>query len=121
MLKKQNCVIWIQLEKPFPLPKGKNEKVIGSMKDELNGKIVTKFVRLRSKAYSYLIDDGSEDKKAKDTKKCIIKRKLKFEIYKNCLEATQLPKKISHLEKRKIIMTVLKKVIKNSQEVINQY
>ena len=34
------------------------------------------------------MDDGSEDKKAKDTKKCVIKRKLKFENYKHCLEAT---------------------------------
>ena len=56
------------------LPKGKNKKVIGLMKDELGGKIMTKFVGLRAKIYSYLTDDGSEDKKAKDTKKCVIKR-----------------------------------------------
>ena len=31
------------------------------------------FVELRPKTYSYLIDDGSDDKKAKDTKKCVIK------------------------------------------------
>ena len=42
-----------------PLPKGKNKKVIGLMKDELGGKIIKKFVRLRAKTYSYLIDDGS--------------------------------------------------------------
>ena len=85
-----------------PLPKGKNKKVIGLMKDELGGKIMTKFVGLRAKIYSYLIDDGSEDKKAKGTKKCVIKRKLKFENYKNCLEATQLDNKIKHLEKIKL-------------------
>ena len=46
------------------------KKVIGLMKDELDGKIMTKFVGLRAKTYSYLIDNGNEDKKAKDTKKC---------------------------------------------------
>ena len=43
------------------------------MEDELDGKIMTKFVGLTAKTYSYLIDDGSEDKNAKDTKKCVIK------------------------------------------------
>ena len=62
-----------------PLPKGKNKKVIGLMKAELGGKIMTKFVGLRAKTYSYLIDDSNEDKKAKGTKNCVIKRKLKFE------------------------------------------
>ena len=33
------------------------------MKDELGGRIITKFVGLRVKTYSYLIDDGSGDKK----------------------------------------------------------
>ena len=50
------------------LPKGKNEKVIGLMKDELSGKIMTIFARLRAKTNSYLIDDGSEDKKHKKKK-----------------------------------------------------
>ena len=43
-----------------------------------------KFVGLRAETYIYLIDDSSEDKKAKDTKNCVIKRKLEFEICKNC-------------------------------------
>ena len=68
-----------------PLPTGKNKKIIGSMKDELGGKIITEFVTLRPKTYSYLTDDGKEDKKAKGTKKCIIKRMIKFDDYKNCL------------------------------------
>ena len=46
------------------------------MKDELGLKIMTKFVGLRAKAYSYLIDDDSEDEKAKGTKKYIINLKI---------------------------------------------
>ena len=46
-----------------PLSKGKNEKVIGLMKDELEGKITTNIVGLRFKTYSYLIDDGCGEKK----------------------------------------------------------
>ena len=68
-----------------PLPTGKNKKVIGLMKDELGGKIMTEFVALRPQTYSYLIDDCKEDKKAKGTKKCVIKRRLKFSDYKDCL------------------------------------
>ena len=58
-----------------PLPKGKNKKVIQLMKDELGRKIMTKFVALRAKTYSYLIDDGSEDKKSKRHKKVCHKKK----------------------------------------------
>ena len=68
-----------------PLPTGKNETVIGLMKDELGGKIITEFVALTPKTYSYLTDDCKEDKKAKGTKKCVIKRMIKFNDYKNCL------------------------------------
>ena len=53
------------------------------MKDKLGGKIMIKFVGLRAKIYSYLIDDSSKDKKAKGTKNCVIKKKLKFKNYKN--------------------------------------
>ena len=84
-----------------------------------------KFVRLRAKTYIYLIDDGSENKKAKVTKKCVIKRKIKFENYKNCLEATQLEKKINHLEKIKIDIDSLKKdykeFIRNSKTIFNVF
>ena len=68
-----------------PLPKGKNRKVIGLMKDELGGGIITEFVALRPKTYSYTTDEFIEMKKAKGTKKCIIKKMLKFEDYKKCL------------------------------------
>ena len=59
------------------MPKEKNKKVTGFMKDELGGKFMTKFFGLWGKTHSYLIDEFSEEKKAKDAKKCFIKRKLK--------------------------------------------
>ena len=73
-----------------PLPTGKNKKVIGLMKDELGGNIMTEFVVLTPKTYSYLTDDYEEDKKAKGTKKCVIKRRLKFNDYKDCLLNNQI-------------------------------
>ena len=48
------------------------------MKDELGKKTMKNIVGLRAKFYSYLIDDGSEDRKAKVTEKCVKKRNLKF-------------------------------------------
>ena len=63
------------------------------MKDELGGQIMREFVGLRAKIYNYLKDNNDEDKKAKGTKKCVIKRKLKFQNYKNFLEAVQLERK----------------------------
>ena len=68
-----------------PLSTGKNKKVIRLMKDELGGRVITEFVALRPKSYSYLTDDCEEDKKAKGKKKCVIKRMIKFDNCKNCL------------------------------------
>ena len=77
------------------------------MKDELGGKIMVEFAALRPKRYSYLRDDNDENKKAKGTKKCVVKRKLKFEDYNHCLEATQLENKINQLEKTKVAIDSL--------------
>ena len=68
-----------------PLSTGKDKKVIGLMKDELGERVVTEFVTLRPKTYSHLTDDCKEDKKTKETKKCVIKRMVKFNDYRNCL------------------------------------
>ena len=69
-----------QLDRPFP--KGKHKNAIGLMKDELGRKIMKEFPGLRAKTFSYSsIDDGSEDKKAKGTKKCK-KQKINLKIIK---------------------------------------
>ena len=67
-----------------PLPVGKNKKVIGLMKDELGGEIMSEFVALRPKMYSYKIG-SKESKKCKGIKKCMVKKNIKFEDYKRCL------------------------------------
>ena len=76
-----------------PLSIGENKKVPDLSKDELGGKIITEVVASRAKTYAYLIDGYEDDyekhkvinKKAKGTKKCVIKRELMFENYKDCL------------------------------------
>ena len=61
------------------MPSEKKQKVIGLMKDQLSGKTMTEFVALRSKTYSYLMDNCNSDKKAKGTEKeCVIKQRLQF-------------------------------------------
>ena len=55
------------------------------MKDELGGEIITEFIALRPKTYSYLTDNDKIDNKAKRTKKCVIKKMIKFDDYKKCL------------------------------------
>ena len=68
-----------------PLPIGKNIKVIGLFKDELGGKSMKELCKLRAKTYSYLMDNDCEVKKAKGTKKCIIKWRIMFVNYADCL------------------------------------
>ena len=72
------------------------------MKDELDGKMIVKFVGLRANTYSYLIGDGSENKKAKITKKCVIKRKFTSRNYEKYLEVSQLVNRINYLEKNNV-------------------
>ena len=66
-----------------PLEIGKNKKALGKFKDEIGGKIMAKFAALRSKTYSFLIDEDTDEdyeknkivnKTAKGTKKCAVKR-----------------------------------------------
>ena len=64
-----------------------------------NKNLTKKFVRLKAKTKKYLIDDNHEGQKPKASKKCVMKRKLKFENYKYWLEATQLENKLNYLER----------------------
>ena len=80
-----------------PLPIGKNKKVIGYFKDELGGKIMKEFCALRAKTYAYLMDNDSEKKKAKGTKKYVIRRKIMFE---NCTDSLFNDKIIQKLHVR---------------------
>ena len=69
-----------------PLPVGKNKEVIGLMKDELGGDIMTEFVTLRPKMYSYKVGN-SDLKKCKGIKKCVLQKTISFKDYKKCLLA----------------------------------
>ena len=71
----------------------KIKKVIRLTKDELGLEIIKEFVRLRAEIYSYLKEKNDEDKKAKSTKKCVIKRELKILNHKSCSEAAQKERK----------------------------
>ena len=73
---------------------------------------------LRAKTYGYLIDDASEDKKAKGIKKRVLK-KIKLENLKNCLEATQLDNKMNYLHKNKINVNSIKKYHREFIKTIN--
>ena len=73
-----------------PLPIGLNKKIIGKMKDELGGKIISEFVALRPKMYAYEKLDGGVDKKCKGTKKCVVKKRITFDDYKKVYETCLL-------------------------------
>ena len=120
-----------------PLPKGKNKKVIGLMKNELGGGIITEFVAIRPKTYSYMTNEFIEMKKAKGTKKCVIKKMLKFEDYKKCLFGNKLMLKsqqrfksenhevymenIDKIELRVILMDIVVKLYEPVQVLHQKY
>lgn len=86
---------------PFSMPLV-NKKVIGLMKDENNGQIMTQFCGLRSKMYATLVEGGNSMKKSKGVKKCVVEKSICFEDYVNCMfEKSAIVRKqntiISHL------------------------
>ena len=68
-----------------PLPIGKNKKIPGLFKDELGAKIIIEVAALRPKTYAYLMDNGSDHKKAKGTKKCVTKQKAIEKLLSWCV------------------------------------
>ena len=70
---------------PSNIPTGINKKVLGKMKDEAAGKNIKEFVGLRSKLYSFIMEDGEENKKCKGVKKQVVESSITHEDYKTCL------------------------------------
>ena len=70
------------------------------MKDELGGQSMKEFVWLRAKISSYLKENDDKDTEAKGTKTCVIKWKLKFQDYKNCLKVSRILNIIKYLERK---------------------
>ena len=70
---------------PSGIPTGINKKVLGMFKDEVKGKNIKEFVGLRAKLYSFIIEDGEENKKCKGVKKQVVKENITHEDYKTCL------------------------------------
>ena len=69
-----------------PIESGVNKKVLGKLKFELGGKIINDFCGLKSKTYSIQLDDDNyQIKKAKGSKKCVIKRHINFAYCVNTL------------------------------------
>ena len=70
--------------RPFLI--GENKKVLGKFKFELGGKIISEICGLKAKAYSIKLDnDNYEIKKAKGTKKCVVKSQINFDNYVSIL------------------------------------
>ena len=79
---------------PSGIKTGVNKKVIGMMKDECSGEIMSKFVGLRAKLYATKMDNNEESKKCKGISKTVTKNNIAFEDYKNVLfnQTTQMRK-----------------------------
>ena len=89
--------------KGHPLFSSENQAVVGKMKDEFNGKIITEFVGLRSKLYSLTVEGEKKEKKACKgcKKKCVINKELKFSDFKDTLmNKTKLSKSMNFIKSK---------------------
>ena len=66
-----------------PLFSTANKKIIGKYKDELGGKVMTEFIGIRPKMYSYVGEESG--KRAKGVKKSVLRKSITHEDYKKCL------------------------------------
>lgn len=67
-----------------------NKKILGLMKDECCGKIVTEFFGLRSKMYSVRVEDKDFIKMVKGVKAGVVKKNIDFENYVYCLRNVKI-------------------------------
>jgi hypothetical protein len=74
-----------EYSKENPIYDVTNKKVIGKFKDETKDKVITEFVGVRPKCYSFLTNDNKESKKLKGITKCVVKKNIKFDHYKKCV------------------------------------
>ena len=70
---------------PSGIPTGINKKVLGMFKDEVAGKNIKEFVGLRAKLYSFITEEGEENKKCKGVKRQVVENSIRHEDYKTCL------------------------------------
>ena len=104
---------------PSGIQTGLNKKVIGMFKDEVAGKQITHFVGIRPKLYSYKVEDEKELKKCKGIKKNVVKKKLDFDDYVECLfsgEKEMRKMKIIRSEKHDIYSKEVNKVALSNQD-----
>ena len=100
------------------IPTGVNKKVIGMMKDEAGGKQITEFVGLRSKLFSFKIDE-KEEKKCKGVKKSKVKRTINFKDYKDCLftgKKHMRSMNVIRSHKHEIFTETINKVVLSSED-----
>ena len=71
---------------PSGIPTGINKKVLGMFKDEVVGKNIKEFIGLRSKLYSFITEEGKENKRCKGVKKNVVEKYIRHEDYKTCLK-----------------------------------
>ena len=88
------------------------------MKDKLVEKIMIKIVWLSPNTYSYLIDDNSGDKKAKGTKECVIKLRIKFEDHQKPFKNNKIVLSQNEGLKAKYMMYFLTKLTRLYQAVM---